>query len=83
MRCAKIVGLAHAPQLNGRYVEILTPLEERTVPEHDGVRRTALRYGARVMDDSTISGYFKPENLEEADYRAVHIHLFGTEPRDT
>jgi len=75
---ARFVGLSADSKMNGKYVEILTPLMEITVPEADDVRRKALRYGIQMIETGE-TGYAKPENLElvPGDRRSVEIHLFG------
>jgi hypothetical protein len=59
---AIVHGLQYDTAMNGEYVEIRTALVENTVPEHDGVRRTALRYGCEVIRTNQ-TGYIRPEHL--------------------
>lgn len=82
----KIHGLKMDPEVNGRYVEVLTPLVEIATPERDGVIRSALRYGCEVITKpctefrlGPVNGYFKPENLYPVvgDRRSWDLHLFS------
>lgn len=83
---AKVHGLVKSPHFNGRHVEIMTGLMLVDVPDEDGKRSEALRYGVRFVTDVTQSGYMNPENLEPiADsgtgtHRAIWLSETGTEP---
>ena len=75
--CARLMGLVN-DNLNGEYCEVLTEPHETTVPEHDGVSRTAVRQGIRLIR-SGKTGYARIENLTPAncEVRSAEIHLTG------
>ena len=83
---AKFKDLVSSPNLNGKYCEILTPLQKLTLPTSRG-NMTAEWYGCEaitaVCDPNKIgpvNGYFLPKNLEHQPAitrRDVDLHLFG------
>jgi hypothetical protein len=83
---AKVTGLRRSPQLNGRFIEVMSDLITIEVPEEDGVLREALRHATRFVTNPRETGYFRPENLEPivdsgaGTYRAIWIHETGNEP---
>lgn len=83
---AKVVGLTHLPELNGRHVEILTDLEEAELPEPDGRIVRAKRHGIKFVTEPHRTDYISPDNLvatgpvTAAIHRAIWIHETGTEP---
>lgn len=83
---AKIIGLDHFPELNGRHVELLTDLEELELPEPSGQVVKAPRHGVRFVTEPHRTGYIAPANLVEtgpltaAIHRAIWLHETGMEP---
>lgn len=76
--CAEIVGLENSPKLNGVYVYIETPPEEKTIPTKNG-DLTTIWHGVSILPESQETGYIPAKNLKKANCRAIAIHLTGME----
>ena len=83
---AKVVGLEHFPELNGRHVEILGEVEDLELPEPTGRMVKAPRHPVRFITEPHRTGYIAPDCLVEtgpltaAIHRAIWIHETGSEP---
>ena len=57
-------GLRRNSPVNGRHVEIVTPLTQQVLEEADGQLREAARFGIRFVAAQLPAAWARPEHLE-------------------